>query len=465
MKLFFYTILTLVIFQSCTPKIIQNNNGLRSFKKPINKLLNDSNLDVSIGIKMVALNTGITLYEFNSNKLFTPASNNKLFTLGAALHYLGSEYIFKTNVYTFNENLILKGSGDPDLSINQLDSLAYQTSKLIDSVDTLFLDANDLDSIYFGDGWMWNEGSWWYAAQVGALSLNDNCIDFIINPGKLGDPIKVLTYPKTDYISISNNSKTVGKDQSIKKLSINRDWINKTNHFTISGYLSDNSSPDTLKRNIEDPTLYTGTIFKEFLNRYGIEVKHISKASIKKQSQLIASHKSRSLIHSAKNLMNESDNLSAELFLKKIGSSNFEQGSWNNGLEKMKIFLHDSAKIDSTNFRMVDGSGLSRYNLFSASELTTFLEWVYRSQYKNDFISCLPTGGMKNGTMENRLPHLGEMLRVKTGGLSGVTNISGYIFSNNYGPIAFSILTNGYTGDSAPYRVIQDKIIKHMLYD
>ena len=79
MKLFFYTILTLVIFQSCTPKIIQTNNGLRSFKKPINKLLNDSNLDVSIGIKMVALNTGITLYEFNSNKLFTPASNNKLF--------------------------------------------------------------------------------------------------------------------------------------------------------------------------------------------------------------------------------------------------------------------------------------------------------------------------------------------------------------------------------------------------
>ena len=134
-------------------------------------------------------------------------------------------------------------------------------------------------------------------------------------------------------------------------------------------------------------------------------------------------------------------------------------------LEKMKIFLHDSAKIDSTNFRMVDGSGLSRYNLFSASELTTFLEWVYSSQYKNDFISCLPTGGMKNGTMENRLPHLGEMLRVKTGGLSGVTNISGYIFSNSYGPIAFSILTNGYTGDSAPYRVIQDKIIKYMLHD
>ena len=85
--------------------------------------------------------------------------------------------------------------------------------------------------------------------------------------------------------------------------------------------------------------------------------------------------------------------------------------------------------------------------------------------YKKDFISCLPNGGMKKGTMESRLITAGDRIQVKTGGLSGVTNISGYIFSNKYGPIAFSILTSGYVGNSNPYRELQDNIILSILND
>ena len=132
---------------------------------------------------MVALKSGETLYELNSAKLFTPASNIKLFTLATALHYLGENHVFKTQVFKYKNNLILKGSGDPDLSVKELDSLAYRTSKFITTVDTLFLDASQMDSTHYGNGWMWDEGSWWYAAPVNALSLNDNCIDFIITPG------------------------------------------------------------------------------------------------------------------------------------------------------------------------------------------------------------------------------------------------------------------------------------------
>ena len=88
-----------------------------------------------------------------------------------------------------------------------------------------------------------------------------------------------------------------------------------------------------------------------------------------------------------------------------------------------------------------------------------------QSQYKKDFISCLPNGGMKKGTMESRLILQVIGYRVKTGGLSGVTNISGYIFSNKYGPIAFSILTSGYVGNSNPYRALQDNIILSILND
>lgn len=466
LKLFFHITLIVFFCQSCAPTtLLQNNHGLKSLKKPINKIIIDSGLDVSIGIKMVALNSGETLYELNSEKLFTPASNNKLFTLATALHYLGKNHIFKTQVFQYKNNLILKGAGDPDLSVKELDSLAYRTSKFITTVDTLFLDASQMDSVHYGNGWMWDEGSWWYAAPVNALSLNDNCIDFIITPGSLGKPANVKTYPETNYISYLNNSKTVRKTNNIKKISINRDWKNRKNNFTISGNLLFNAIPDTLRRNIDNPSLYTGTIFKKLLKKYGITVKQISTLLITKKVNQIASHNSKTLSHSSKNLMNESDNLTAELFIKKIGSINNNQGNWENGLSRMKSFLNDSAGIDTTHIRIADGSGLSRYNLVSASEITKFLKWIFKSPYKNDFISCLPNGGAKKGTMENRLNIAGDMIRVKTGGLSGVTNISGYIFSNKHGPIAFSILTSGYVGNSDPFRALQDNIILSTLYD
>ena len=130
----------------------------------------------------------------------------------------------------------------------------------------------------------------------------------------------------------------------------------------------------------------------------------------------------------------------------------------------MKSFLNDSVGIDTThkNCRWI---GLSRYNLVSASDITQFLEWIFKNQYKKDFISCLPNGGMKKGTMESRLNAADDRIRVKTGGLSGVTNISGYIFSKKYGPIAFSILTSGYVGNSNPFRELQDNIILSILND
>ena len=466
LKLISYILFMVFFYQSCAPTtLLQNNYGLKALRKPINEIIIDSGLDVSIGIKMVSIKSGKTLYELNSEKLFTPASNIKLFTLATALHYLGENHVFKTRVYKYKDNLILKGSGDPDLSVKELDSLAYRTSKFISTVDTLFLDASQMDSTYYGNGWMWDEGSWWYAAPVNALSLNDNCIDFIISPGKLGKPANVKTYPETNYISYLNNSKTVRQTNNFKKISIIRDWKNKKNNFTISGNLHPNAIPDTLRRNIENPSLYTGTIFKKLLKKYGVSVKQVSTLFTNKKGNQIASHSSKGLLHSSKNLMNESDNLTAELFIKKIGSINNNQGNWKNGLSKMKSFLNDSVGIDTTQIRIADGSGLSRYNLVNASEITKFLEWIFKSQYKKDFISCLPNGGMKKGTMENRLNTAGERIRVKTGGLSGITNISGYIFSKKYGPIAFSILTSGYVGNSNPFRALQDNIILSTLYD
>ena len=455
-----------ISFFSCAPhSTLMTNKGIPSIKSKINKLIAESDLDVSLGIKVISVEDDKTLYELNSNKLFMPASNNKLYTCAAALHYLGRDHIFKTTILKNNNDLVLKGGGDPDLTIEHLDSLANTTAKIIGDVDTLYLDATLLDSMYYGKGWMWDEGSWWYAAPIGALSVNDNCIDFHIEPGNLGEPARIDHFPTTEYISQSNKTTTVENNTELKKLKIERDWVGRTNHFSITGEIVISDSIDTLQRNVHDPTLFTGTLFKESLAKYGVQVGHMKRGTKVNESETIAIHYSDPLIASATNLMNESDNLTAELLIKIIGRGNNIEGNWKDGLDSVKTLLSDSTGIDTSRIRLVDGSGVSRYNLTSPDQLTRFLKWSFNSKYKDDFISTLASGGNKDGTMEKRLEKEGNLIRAKTGGLSGVSNLSGYIFSPKHGPLAFSILISGYTGSSYQAIQLQNKIVQLFAHD
>ena len=460
-----YLLILFILLVSCSthPRLFSNKGSL-ILKKKINKLIVESDLGATMGISVVSLKTGKPIYELNSEKLLMPASNNKLFTCAAALDFLGKDFFFFTSVLTQNDNAILQGGGDPDLTIKDLDSLAYVVSKRIDIIDTLFLDDTFLDSVYFGNGWMWDEGPWWYAAPVSALSVNDNCIDFYVQPGKEGQNAIVNYFPNTRYISLQNHSSTVKKDTNLKNLKIDRDWSAKKNDFTVTGEIFYKKKLDTLRRNIHDPTMFTGVLFKEMLEKYGLKINYIMKKKVIRNADTLATHKSLPLINSASNLMNESDNLTAELFIKTIGRHNTTQGNWKSGLDSVKSLLASSALIDTSQIRIADGSGVSRYNLTSARQLTSFLVWVYKSQYRNDFISTLPGGGKRNGTLERRLKKEGKYVKAKTGGLSGVSNLSGYVFSPRYGPVAFSLLMSGYRGSSQPYRNLQDAIIKQLIY-
>ncbi len=237
-------------------------------------------------------------------------------------------------------------------------------------------------------------------------------------------------------------------------------------NFHAYGEIIDTSDVDTLYRNIYDPSTFTGTIFRESLEKYGTRVKNISKKKTSKQRyKNISAHLSKPLLHSAVNLMNESDNLTAELFVKSIGAMDTIPGTWDTGLDSIKSFLAEKVLIDTANIRLADGSGVSRYNLTNSAQLNSLLKWMYNSEYKDDFISTLPGGGWKNSTLKKRLTNEGDLVRAKTGGLSGVRNLAGYIKSKKYGDVAFSILMNGYTDYSSRYARVHDQIVKTIIYD
>ena len=460
-------ILLLNIYISCTPpSSLYRMEGSTALIKKINKLIVDSGVDLNMSIQVVSLSDDKTLYNYNSQKLLMPASTNKLYTCAASLYYLGKDYRFKTQVLARKNNLILRGGADPDLKIEQLDSLSIEVSKKYKNIDTLFVDDSFLDSLNYGEGWMWDEGPWWYAAPISALSINDNCVNFYIEPGPLGQNAVVNYFPKTSYINVLNESLTVNDTLDFKKIRIDRNWVNSKNDFNIYGEIMDTARIDTFYRNINNPSIFVGTIFKELLKKNGSTVKHLS--TISKNSDdyfYLIEHQSDSLLISAKNLMNESDNLTAELFIKSLGALDTLPGTWKTGLDSVKSFLAREVLIDTSNIRLADGSGVSRYNLTSSAQLIELLKWMYKSDYKDDFIYTLPGGGWPKSTLEKRLTSEAGLVRAKTGGLSGARNLAGYITSQKYGDVAFSILMNGYIGSSSKYTRLQNQIVKAVIYD
>ncbi len=454
--------LSLLVLAGCThTPTIYKESGIRSVRVQIQKAIQDSRISTNLGIKVVSLRTGKSLYELNSNSLFNPASNNKLYICVAALALLDTSNTFKTKVFQVNQNLYLVGDGDPDLSLENLDSLAEVLSHKALKIENLVLDDTKFDSIRFGQGWMWDEGPWWYAAQIGALTVNDNSVDFFVVPGSLGQPAQIKVNPNTQYIQLKNHSLTVNDTTDFIKFEIDRDWMNASNKFTISGYIMDTTSRDTVYRNIEDPTLFTGTVFKELLISYGTHVKNIRKDKLPDHAVLLAHHESNSLMYTLTNLMKKSDNLTAEILVKTIGNNATQrQGNWDNGLTAMKTFLQDIVKMDTTTLNLADGSGVSRYNYSSPAHFVQLLSWAYHQQtIRSNLLSTLSIGGW-DGTLKDRMEtHEVGRVHAKTGTLSGVSCLSGYVFTKSGEALAFSILMNGYVGSSVPYRNLQDRIV------
>lgn len=470
-RIILLTVLSILLLYNCTSTrelyIDRSNDKLVS---NINNAIKNSDLTTNVGIKVVSLRSGNTLYSLNSDYLFTPASNNKLYTASAALHYLSPQFKFETSVWidsTYRDSthvprLILVGGGDPDLYLPELESIAKRISKNIISIDTLIVDNSLFDDVHFGHGWMWDAGSYWYLAHVNAMTFNDNCVDISVAPGDIGDKPIVLLNPETEYVEIINEAVTVEDTIDIMELEIERRWWEHNNTIDITGELLKDAEEEVYYRNVENPALFTGTVLVDILNQFNTEVK-TGVLEGQKSSKMVPiyTYYSKPFTNSLTNFLKTSDNLSGELFVKMMGHTiTGQQGSWDNGMLAIKTFLNNEVKIDTTKMMMVDGSGLSRYNLTSPDQLTKLFKYIYSDFiYNSEFIAALPSIG-EEGTLKDRMQLIEDKnsIRAKTGSLSGISCLSGYAFTKSGEPLAFSIMMNGYVDESKPYQDLQDRI-------
>ncbi len=455
------------------------------------KVLNNA----QVGVYVVSLkNNNKILFKRNEEKLFSIASNTKLFTTAAALVYLSPKYEYKTIVYRSGKvspdgilegDIIIKGSGDPNLSgrFNNGHVTAVPEAWAdavkgagIDVINgDIIADDRVFDREYTPPTWPSNQLSKWYCAEVGGLSFNDNCANFIIEPGKkAGELVKVTIEPDTAYVKINNNCKTTN-NPSDRFYSLDR--ILGTNEIILSGRLFANS---TLKKGwvtIHNPGLYLATVFKEILEKQGVKVQGTARLinsdeSSRSQAQLgnekvcpLAITQTVSTMEQTVVVANtRSQNLYAEQILKTLGSNLKGPGSFASGIEVMQDFMH-SLGYEWGQYQMVDGSGLSSENKFSPKMVTSLLAYMYNHKYSQTFMQSLAIPGDEEGSLRNRMrgvPYKSR-IRAKSGYISGVTALSGYIETLNDDVLAFSILVNDFKTGAKTVKDIQDSICKTLV--
>ena len=265
------------------------------------------------GIYIVRLRDGKPLYARNADRVFLPASNNKLLTSFAALETLPMDFAYHTRVYAIppvtnhkrgkdetkdttrempdhgqpdhrqpdhrqNESqiktervhpeglvdnagvlhgdLVIVGGGDPILSLSDLDNLAHQVAQQgIHTVQgSVRYNDSRFDRQWLGDGWTWDDEPASYSAQISALNVNANCIDVQVWPGKrVGTPVRAQTQPATNYVTLVNQATTIARPAGkVAPTSLVIDRERGLNRITIAGNLI---QPDTSKPLISKPLI------------------------------------------------------------------------------------------------------------------------------------------------------------------------------------------------------------------
>jgi D-alanyl-D-alanine carboxypeptidase/D-alanyl-D-alanine-endopeptidase (penicillin-binding protein 4) len=440
--------------------------GAADLTQDINKILSDSRLTIGrAGVVVKSATTGEELYATDAGKLLTPASNTKLFTSAAAVETLGLDYRFPTTVLNdgrkvgsvLTGDLVLRGTGDPTMLAEDYDALAAEVAAAGIKVVTGKLVADDtwFDGQRLGNDWSWDDESAYYAAPISALTASpDRDYDagsVIVSVAADGAGVKVSTTPETDYLKIVNKA-TVGSSTDVL---IERQHGTRT--VVITGTVA---GPYQEWVAVDDPTAYVSALFRKSLTKHGVKVLGPTVAGTAPSgANELAKHESMTLGELLVPFLKLSNNIHAEILTKAMGRKAANQGTWSAGLKVSTDFAKANG-VQVINMR--DGSGLSRRDGFSPGSIVQLLSAVRGKPWFDTWYQSLPIAGnaerFVGGTLRSRMRNTpaANNVHAKTGSLTGVTALSGYVTSAEGEPLIFSIMLNQYLSGSP--KDIEDKI-------
>ena len=436
------------------------------------------------GVEIKSLETGRIVYALNARKLMMPASNMKIVTLAAAAEALGWDYRFTTVLETtapiedgvLKGDLIVRGGGDPTINSrgNRATAVFDEWAAALKSAGISRIeggivgDASAFDRRGLGRGWSWDYLQDGYAAPSGALEFNEDVATLSIRPGaKPGDDAALELAPGTGLGLIHHV--VTGEAGSATKIDVERRpdgaWLD------VIGSIASDAKPASRDVAVADPTLYFAHACLRALVERGIAVRGLPVARPDPKNVLapiprtvLVESPSPPLREIATTMMKVSQNLYAETLLKAVGAvASGGIGSADTGIAAARE-IFTAWSIPPGTYVQADGSGLSRYDFVTAEMIAALLGRMYKDPRHHDaFVATLPIAG-KDGTISTRMKNTRAEgnAAAKTGSISNVRALSGYVRTRDGETLIFSILANSFTIPSATVNWIADLAVERL---
>ncbi len=439
------------------------------------------------GVKIVSLDTGKVLFEHDADKLFSPASNCKLYTTALALDRLGGDYRIKTSLLsnarpdrrgTLHGDLIVYGRGDPCINVRLSHSDIYEALEPLVAALTnagvkrirgdLIGDDSYIQGPPYGSGWAWDDMNNYYGAEVSALTLNDNTAQVRVTPGaKIGDPCGVELLPATRYLVISNRTQTAASG-SRRRIELYRPIEENVVYVTGQMPLGETNLLDDVT--MHNPAGWFVSVFREALARHGIKVTGKTRTTNWLDRQVrpldwskcveLSAVESLPMRDLVREIMKPSQNLYTDLILAHIGeveraadpqAARASATSEDLGIKALHEFL-DKVGVKPGDVEFEEGSGLSRNNLTTPNATIALLQYMSHHREAAAYLDAMPIAGV-DGTLRNRMkntPAAGN-LRAKTGTLRWAISLSGHVKTAAGERLIFSMMLNRYVASDTEH--------------
>jgi D-alanyl-D-alanine carboxypeptidase/D-alanyl-D-alanine-endopeptidase (penicillin-binding protein 4) len=339
----------------------------------------------------------------------------------------------------------------------------------------------------YAQDWSIDDAVWGYGAPVSALTVNDNQLELTIEPGgEPGKPATAKLFPLTSYYTVQINVKTVAAKQPA---SIRIDRSIGSRVFRVVGTVAA-GEPYEQDVAIEDPAEFAALAFKSALEAHGIAVdgkavashkayddthgfsseSHVPLTNLPKQPSnvgpstdalgyTIAEHISPSMTDDVTVTLKVSQNLHAEMLLRRLGGAYGTEATVAQGARVVRQFLLN-AGLDGDDFMFYDGSGLSGHDLVTPRATAKLLSFATQQPWFAQWKAGLPVGG-EDGTLAGRFPKapLKDHLFAKTGTLSEARALSGYVDCASGKTVIFSVMVDNHAPNTPADREAMDAIV------
>lgn len=435
----------------------------QSLDRKVETILSDPKLGAAkTGVVIMDASEGTLLASRRADDAFIPASNMKLITSGAALTVLGPQFTFRTELVHVpgdgtpgSQRVIFRGSGDPTLGDPGLLDKAGTTAESIlekwvgalkkagvTPGAELIIDDRVFDREFVHPTWPVEQLNRWYCSEVSGANFHANLLRIYANPQAQGRPPALKVEPKSPWIDVRNKARSVASGNQTA-------WAARESDNSLTLYGDVRWANDPVEISLTDTPNFLGRLLADRMRAAGMAPVSVRTASANEDLSggTVVHAEETPLADVLRRCNVDSYNLYAECLIKRLGHEvTHTSGSWANGSAVVRMVLSDQlgAKAGQS-MSVADGSGMSRQNKVTPMLLAEWLEAMIKDQARGEqFIQSLAEAG-DEGTLARRFrgPPLSNTVRAKTGYLSGVSAISGYVVSPDRSrKVIFVIITN-----------------------